>query len=72
MRANSCNTDLGGRVGSTQAPGKSHKAVVQKTKQARLNTQAQKRDAKRKDVGQDQKFFSTSSGGGELLDIICH
>lgn len=44
---------------------KSHKNVAASSKKVRLNAQAQKREAKRKNTGEDIKFFSTSSGGGE-------
>jgi pre-rRNA-processing protein TSR1 len=37
------------------------------SKKARLNANAQKREAKRKTTSQDVRFFSTSSGGGESI-----
>ena len=43
-----------------------HKKVAVSSKKARLNANAQKRELKRQHVVEDVKFFSTSSGGGEL------
>jgi pre-rRNA-processing protein TSR1 len=40
------------------------------SKKARLNANAQKREAKRKATSLDVRFFSTSSGGGES-NIMC-
>lgn len=55
-----------GKVGSPSGQN-SHKNVTVSSKKSRLNANAQKREAKRKDVVHDVKFFSTSSGGGESV-----
>jgi pre-rRNA-processing protein TSR1 len=50
-------------MAAPDTPAKS-KNLLASSKKARLNSQAQKREAKRKSVVEDVKFFSTSSGGG--------
>lgn len=58
-----------GKVASPATNGRPHKNASASSKKARLNAQAQKRDLKRKNVGEDIKFFSTSSGGGQSRPI---
>lgn len=60
-------TSTGKIVSSVISQGKATKNVSSASKKARLNTNAQKRDLKRKTVAEDVKFFSTSSGGGESV-----
>ncbi|OCF41173.1 pre-rRNA-processing protein TSR1 [Kwoniella heveanensis CBS 569] len=59
-----------GKVGGSSHSGKNTKNLTASSKKARLNANAQKRDLKRKHVVEDQKFFSTSSGGGQVPRIV--
>nr|XP_019047469.1 pre-rRNA-processing protein TSR1 [Kwoniella bestiolae CBS 10118]OCF26399.1 pre-rRNA-processing protein TSR1 [Kwoniella bestiolae CBS 10118] len=59
-----------GKVGGSSHSGKNTKNLASSSKKARLNANAQKRDLKRKTVVEDQKFFSTSSGGGQVPRIV--
>ena len=54
-----------GKIASPSASHKPAKNVSSSSKKARINAQAQKRELKRRNVGEDIKFFSTSSGGSE-------
>lgn len=56
---------LVGKIASPSASHKPAKNVSSSSKKARINAQAQKRELKRKNVTEDIKFFSTSSGGGD-------
>ncbi|AFR95500.2 pre-rRNA-processing protein TSR1 [Cryptococcus neoformans C23] len=55
---------------SSSAHSHGTKNALGNSKKARLNANAQKRTAKRQAVIQDQKFFSTSSGGGHVPRIV--
>ena len=58
------------QIGKIATPSASHKPaknVSASSKKARINAQAQKRELKRRNVGEDIKFFSTSSGGSRSL-----
>ncbi|WVR04426.1 hypothetical protein IAU60_001428 [Kwoniella sp. DSM 27419] len=59
-----------GKVGGSTQSGKNTKNLTASSKKARLNANAQKRDLKKKSVIEDQKFFSTSSGGGQVPRIV--
>lgn len=62
-----CYTDnVLGKLVSSGNPTKPQKNISSSSKKARLNANAQKREQKRKETVADVKFFSTSSGGGEL------
>lgn len=54
-----------GKIASPSVSHKPAKNVASSSKKARINAQAQKRELKRKNVTEDIKFFSTSSGGSE-------
>ncbi|KAL7424358.1 ribosome biogenesis protein tsr1 [Cryptotrichosporon argae] len=59
-----------GKVEARAPGGFKHKSVEAGSKKARLHHNAQKRDAKRRAVGTDVRFFSTSSGGGHAPRIV--
>jgi pre-rRNA-processing protein TSR1 len=58
--------DNSGKIASPSVSHKPAKNVSASSKKARINAQAQKRELKRRNVGEDIKFFSTSSGGSEF------
>jgi pre-rRNA-processing protein TSR1 len=61
-----------GKIASPSASHKSAKNVSSSSKKARINAQAQKRELKRRNVTEDIKFFSTSSGGGRSLSSLVY
>ncbi|WWC67672.1 uncharacterized protein I206_101584 [Kwoniella pini CBS 10737] len=66
----SLKTAAKGKMGGSSHSGKNTKNLASSSKKARLNANAQKRDLKRKTVVEDVKFFSTSSGGGQVPRIV--
>ncbi|KAK4688928.1 pre-rRNA-processing protein TSR1, partial [Tremellales sp. Uapishka_1] len=61
---------MAGKMAAPDSTGRPSKSLAASSKKARLNAQVQKRELKRKHVGEDMKFFSTSSGGGQVPRII--
>ncbi|WRT65027.1 uncharacterized protein IL334_001969 [Kwoniella shivajii] len=66
----SLKTAAKGKMGGSSHSGKNTKNLASSSKKARLNANTQKRDLKRKSVVEDMKFFSTSSGGGQVPRIV--
>ena len=70
MQAGAGATLTLGKPASAAPASHVNKKVSASSKKARLNANAQKREAKRKSVQHDVKFFSTSSGGRSVPRIV--